>query len=401
MRWNGLKSCLSGGSRAGRLRPHILPVLVWLGVGACVVVLLRQRAERFEVVGLAQGRVHQVAATCAGRLKEVRVQLFEEVSQEQTLAVIDTVLDNETLQAELNTALAEVQHLKAQLAPTREQLLAEAANLETDRVAAMRRFSVDMENARLRILELTALLETDRITLEDLAVEVKIVQDLLEQDAVAAYQLQKAQVQYDALAKTIEENENLLDQAAKDFLVAHERRDEFARHRPQHPSVDSSLEVLQKAIKVQEQIVEELLARRVPLVLKSPFDGVVIQILVRANEALLLRAGENALRMPGEVVMPGEPILTVAEAKPSEIIAYAREEQLARVRERMVVKLIKSSELAQIASSQVVYLGPVMELMPERLWRNPNIPQWGRPMLIGIPPGFELVPGELVGIRGL
>jgi hypothetical protein len=89
------------------------------------------------------------------------------------------------------------------------------------------------------------------------------------------------------------------------------------------------------------------------------------------------------------------------EAEPAEIIAYAREDQLGRIRERMTVELIKTSEPAQIAGSQVVYLGPVMELMPEQLWRNPNIPQWGRPMLINIPPGFELIPGEMVGIRGL
>jgi hypothetical protein len=38
--------------------------------------------------------------------------------------------------------------------------------------------------------------------------------------------------------------------------------------------------------------------------------------------------------------------------------------------------------------------------MPQRLWRNPNIPQWGRPVLIDIPPGLSLVPGEVVGIRG-
>jgi multidrug resistance efflux pump len=387
--------------RSGRLRTHLLPVLIWAGAVVCVVVLFQRRAERFEVMGLAQGRVHQVAATCAGRLKDVPVQLFEQVSQGQTLAVIDTVLDNEALQAQLDTALAEVQHLKAQLAPTREQLLAEAANLQTDRVAAMRRFSVDVENARLTVLEFKALLETDRIMLEDLAVEVEIVQGLLEQDAVAAYELQKAKVQYDALAKKIQENEQVLTQAAEDFVRAQQRLDEFARHQPQHPSVDSSLEVLQKAIKVQEQIVEELLARRVPLVLKSPFDGVVIQILVRANEALLLRAGENALRMPGEVVLSGEPILTVAEAKPVEVVAYVGQDQFGRVRRDMGVELIKSSEPPQVASSQVVCLGPVVELIPERLWRNPNIPQWGRPMRIRIPPGFELVPGELVGIRGL
>jgi multidrug resistance efflux pump len=398
MKGTGLKSCWRRRLQSGRLRLHVLPVLVWLVALACVAILFHQRAQRFEVVGLARARVHQVAANCTGRLKEVPVGLFERVKRGQILAVVDT---NENLQAQLDTALAEVQRLKAELVSTENQLLVEAVNRESDWIAARRRFFVDAEGARLRVLELKTLLETDRITLEDLAVEVKIVSSLLEQGAVAPYELQKAEVQYNALAKQVDENEHLLEQAVQDFLQTQDRRDEFAKRQPQHPSVDSSLEALQKAVKVQERLVEELLARRVPLVLKSPFDGVVIQILVRANEALLLRAGENALRMPGEVVTAGEPILTVAEAKPSEVVAYAREDQLGRVQERLAVELIKTAEPVQVASSQVVYLGPVMELMPERLWQNPNVPQWGRPILIGVPPGFELVPGELVGIRGL
>ncbi|MHC4060116.1 MAG: HlyD family secretion protein [Planctomycetota bacterium] len=399
MKWVSFKGRRS--SPSGWVRAHVLPILVWVGAVMCVVVLMRHRVRRFEVVGIARGRVHQVAANCAGRLQDVRVQLFGQVSEGQPLAVITTVLDNENLQAQLNTALAGVQQLQAQLATTEETLLAEAANLEADRIAARRRFAVDVENARLRVLEVKTLLETDRIMLEDLDVEVKIVRSLLDEDAVEPYELQKVQVQYNALATKIEENEHLLERATQDFIRAEARRDEFAKLQPQHPSVDSALELIQQATRVQERLVEELLARRVPLVLKAPFDGVVIQVFVRVNDARSLRPGENTLRMPGEVVMPGEPILTIVEAEPAEIIAYAREDQMGRIRERMAVELIKTSEQAQIASSQVVYLGPVMELMPEQLWQNPNIPQWGRPMLIKIPPGFELIPGELVGIRGL
>ena len=401
MEGTGLKSCWNRRLQSGQLRLHVLPALVWLVALACVVILFHQRAQRFEVVGLARARVHQVAANCTGRLKEVPVRLFEQVKRGQILAVVDTVLDNENLQAQLDTALAEVQRLKAELVSTENQLLVEAANRESDWIAARRRFFVDAEGTRLRVLEAKTQLEGDRILLEDMAVEVKTAQELLDQGAIAPYELQKAEVQYNALAKQIEENEHLLEQTVQDFIRTQERRDEFAKRQPQHPSVDSSLEALQKAVKVQEQLVEELLARRVPLVLKSPFDGVVIQILVRANDALLLRAGENVLRMPGEVVTAGEPILTIAEAKPSEVVAYAREDQSGRVQERMAVELIKTAEPVQVVSSQVVYLGPVMELMPERLWQNPNVPQWGRPILIGVPPGFELVPGELVGIRGL
>jgi hypothetical protein len=113
------------------------------------------------------------------------------------------------------------------------------------------------------------------------------------------------------------------------------------------------------------------------------------------------RPGEDVLRRPGEFVLAGDPILVVAEKEPTEIIAYIGQEQLAKVKETMVVQIVKSTEPAQIASSQVVSLSPTMELMPQRLWRNPNIAQWGRPILIKIPPGLKLLPGETVGIRGL
>ncbi len=107
------------------------------------------------------------------------------------------------------------------------------------------------------------------------------------------------------------------------------------------------------------------------------------------------------LRRPGEVVLAGDSILSIAQSKPTEIIAYARREQLGLIREGMPVQLVKNTEPAQIASSQITHLGPIMEVMPQRLWKAPDIPEWGRPMLITIPPGLKLMPGELVGIRGL
>jgi multidrug resistance efflux pump len=373
--------------RSGRLRVHILPILVWIGAVVGVVVLFQHRAERFEVLGLAQGQVHQVAATCDGRLKDVPVQLFEKVGRGQTLAVIDTVLDNENLQAQLDTASAEIQHLKAELVSTEDQLSAEAVNRQTDWVGAQRRFFVDVENARVAVLELKAQLEADRMALQELELDNKtfLIQRLSDQNDTTFFELQQIRARYSTLANQIEENEHLLEQAGQDLRKAQQRRDEFAQRRPQDPSVDSALEIIREAVKVQEKRIGEFLARRVPLVLESPFDGVVSQII----------------RGPGEAVLAGDPILAVAEARPSEIIAYAGADQLGRVQERLAVELIKTTEPAQVAASQVVYLGANIELMPQKLWQNPNIPEWGRPVLIKIPPGLELVPGEVVGIRGL
>jgi multidrug resistance efflux pump len=369
----------------GRLRPHIMPVLVWLGVLSCVVVLFHHRSQRFEVLGIAQGQVRQIAATCTGRLKTLPIELFGKVSEGDTLAVIDVMLDDENTEAELAVMSAEIQHLQAELLPTKERLLSEATERETNIIADQRRFNVDVENVRLRILELKTLIETDRITAEDLAVEVKIVEGLLEQDAVSPYELQKAKTQYNILAQKIEGSKRLLNQAEQNLKQAQQRQNEYAKLRPQHPSADSAMTVIQKAIEVQEQRIKELIARREVLVLKSPIDGIVNHIQ----------------KGPGETILPGESILSITELIPREIVAYADENQAGLIEKRMAVKLVKNSTPAQIARSQVVHISSTIELMPQRLWRSPNIAQWGRAMIIKIPPGLKLLPGETVGIRGL
>lgn len=387
--------------RSGHLQlQRLMPILVWVAVLLCAIALFHRRSQRFEVIGLAQGRVHQVAAPCDGQLKIVCVDLFDEVTKGQTLAA----LDDELIKAQMAAIGAEIEHLMAQLIPTQEQLLAEAANLETTHVGNQRRFFVDVENAGLRILQLRALIASDRITVEELAMEVKILQELVKQDAVAPYELQRAQVQYNSLAKKIEENEHLLEQAKIDLEQTQQRRDEFAARQLQHPSVDSALEVIRKAAQVQEKLLEQLLVQRDSLMIKAPADGIVIQIQANANIAALRRPGEGILRRPGEVVLAGDPILTIAERQPTEVVAYAREDQLNWVREGMTVELVElaqSGGRAQVGRSQILRVGPTIEQMPQRLWRNPVIPQWGRPFLVKIPPAMTLLIGERVAIRRL
>ena len=376
-----------------RLRPHLLPIVVWLIALGCVGVLFSRRTQRFEVLGIAEGQVYQVATNCPARITEVSVQLFDTVTKGQTVAVVNTVLDNEQprgeLQAQLATTLAEIEHLTAQLVPTQDSLSAEKSDRQTNRISDERRFSVDVENTRLEILRLRGLIQTDKIMLEDLALDVKITQDLVDQQAVVLYELQKVQAQYNTLAKKIEENESLLVQAEAALKQAQERLDEYIKNQPYHPSVDDALEVIRKAIRVQERRMDELLTQlealnaRESLELKAPFDGVISQVLRRQSET----------------VLAGEPILTVTQSRPTEIIAYAGEGQLNLVREGMNVELIKSTEPAQIAYSRVTHVGPNIEQMPVHLWRNPNIPQWGRPFRIEVPAQMVLTVGEVVGIR--
>ena len=150
---------------------------------------------------------------------------------------------------------------------------------------------------------------------------------------------------------------------------------------------------------VQEQIAT--MKARTAVEIKSPIDGVVIPISGNANEVLLKRQGEETIRRAGEVVAAGDPILAVAQTEPTEIVAYASEQQVGLLEQDMSVELVKIRYPAQIAQSRGLSIGPTIELLPQRLWQSPTIPQWGRPVVIDVPAGLNLVPGELVGVRGL
>ena len=378
-----------------RLRLHFFPVVVWLCALMCVVFLFSRRSKRFEVIGITQGQMSQIATNSPGRVVSVNVQQFDSVTEGQTLAVVNTVLDNEQLrselQAQLATVLAEIQHLTTQLVPTQDSLLADEYDRENTRINDSRRFSVDVENARLEILRLKALIETDRISLEDLALEVKISQELVDQKVVPPYDLDKSRAQYNTLSKKIEENEKLLEQANSALEDAQKRQKEYLQFQPHNPSVEGALEVIRAAIRVEEKRMDEVLKQiesldlREAVELKAPFDGIVSQVL----------------RQPSEAVLAGEAILVVTNTEPENIIAYTNEEFINLIQEGLTVELIKMSDPARIAHSEVIYVGPTVEQLPTRLWQNPNVPQWGRPFLIEAPPDMELTVGEAVGIRRL
>jgi len=291
------------------------------------------------------------------------------------------------MQAELAVGSAEIERLKAELATTEDSAKSEATSIENDRMAAKRRFTVDVENTRLQILQLKTIIEADRLAMKNTIIDKKIaaVRSITDTNETAYYGLKKIDGEYNLLAGKIKDNEQLLAQAEQDLKEATNRSEQFDQNQPFYPSVDNSLNVIRMAIKVQEQRVEQLHVKGVPIILKSPIAGVVSAIVVR----------------PGETVLPGSTIMTIAENKPVEVLAYVREDQINDIKEGSTVELIKQTPPAQIARTQVFYVGPVVEQMPMRLWRTPNLPQWGRPFLVRVPSDMKLRPGEMVGVKTL
>lgn len=367
----------------GRWRWHAMPLLVWLASVGGVVWLLGHRAQRFELVGIAQGQQRQIAALTNGRLLMVPVQRFERVSQGQTLAV----LADERIQAELATAGAEASRLRAELTAAMTRFAADAELQEAEQMAEARRFAFDVEQTRLDTLELKVVIETDQITFQRRRFELDRLNKLQEQNAVNEYELELAKTKYEALAKKIAENENVLAQSERDMEQAQQRLAAFAQQHPTPADIERLLEPLRQAVTVQELRMAELSLERSMLVLRSPMDGVVNELL----------------RGAGEAVMSGEPILTLAASRPSEVIAYATAAQASRVEPGMAVELqlVRQGAPRRVAESSVQSVGPTIVELPLRLWKSPAVPEWGWPIKIAVSSKLEMLSGERIGVRGM
>ena len=121
------------------------------------------------------------------------------------------------------------------------------------------------------------------------------------------------------------------------------------------------------------------------MVLRSPVAGRVSQILCRN----------------GQTVVPGEPILTVSDRSVKQIITYLHESDDRQVHENSQVLVSSMSRPEQAAESLVVRLGPGLEQLPQRLWRSPTVPDYGRAVVIAGIPRLELTPGELINVKFL
>ena len=93
----------------------------------------------------------------------------------------------------------------------------------------------------------------------------------------------------------------------------------------------------------------------------------------------------------------------VASTRPTAVIAYATSAQAARFAAGSPrrLEMVREGVARQRVSTQVQAVGPTVEQIPARLWRNPTVPEWGWPIKIAIPPELAILCGEVIGVSGL
>jgi multidrug resistance efflux pump len=375
----------------GRVLVRLLPVLVWLLAVAAIVVLYVHRNASFHVVGIAFSQTCTFTAPDSGFLVSLPVTLHQEVRQGQPLAVLRLIPESEVrytqaqFEAEKAAALAELEHLKVQAAAAEQDFIMNQSQGQMETLYRDHQLALDVEKARLLVLEIQTTLEPAKIQLQDLELEKQALTDLVNRKAVEPYELRKIEYQAAALAVQIEQQQQQLEQSRRDLETASSRLEAFRASRPAPVQTTVSLESLQRAISLQEKRLAELLKPDFDIILKSPFDGVVSSICYTA----------------GQTIMKDLPILTVTAPVPEHVVAWLDQDYSGTLTLNQPVELVKTSLPRRVMRSEISRIGPALELMPERLWHNPSVPQWGRPIMIPVHPEMQLVPNEIVGVRGI
>jgi multidrug resistance efflux pump len=356
-----------------------LPLVVWLAAASMAAALLTGRARGREYIGLASAMRYTVSSPVAGRVEAVLVRELDEVRKGQIVAR----LEDEMLQARIQTAVTTTKQLTAELEAEQARLTAGRGPLAEAYSSDLRRFRMDEQGRRLSVLSLRVEVENDQIEYERLRLDADRAAQLYERGILSEAERELARLAAKQVAARLESNKELLATTEAEVREATRRREDFERAHPSAAQVRPALAPLEEAIHVQEGILQELRAEQANLVLRAPVSGAVTQVLCRK----------------GQAVGPAEPILVVSEDTPTEILAYLPESAAGRVHEQTIVEITRRADPSRVAESVVTRVGASFELKPLQLWRDPRVPEHGLPVAIAAVPALRLTPGEVVFVR--
>lgn len=356
-------------------RRKTLPLIVWGVCAAVCFTMLATRVRRFEYVGLANTPTYEISANAPATVASVSVGLYDRVEAGQVVVV----LDDARVQAAIETAKANVRQLSAELDAARAGLggASGPGALATD----MRRFSIDEDRRRLEALTLKVTLETDRVEMDRRKVAMNRAATLREAKLVSDAEYDDARLLYEEIKKRNEENERLLAETEETVRRTQARRLDYERSGGAG-SEPVAFKPLREAINVEMQRLKEIEVQRQSLYLESPVTGRVSRI----------RAGR------GQSVVAGEPIVMIEEESVREIVAYLREGDARDVLPNAKARVV-SARSGKVVDSVVVAVGPGLEALPQRLWKNPQVAEYGRGVTIAVSPMMGLTPGEMVSVR--
>lgn len=325
-------------------------------------------AVRIDVVSPADGTL--LAAS------REPLELFDKVREGQVIAR----LDQREVHMDLAAMRNDIARLRIDLMNTEASMKERRVARQYDHQSLARNLTLDVETLRLDMLDRRAAIAADEAELQGISKQIEAIEGLVEDGLQSGVTLLELQRERGVVRERIEKNRKALKEAEAQKAECEQRLASLGVGLA--PDVEALLTQVREAITEQETRVRILRDRFELAKIRSPVSGTITAIH----------------SWPGQSVTAGLPIMSIASADTQHIVSYVRQEAGLKPEVGMPVRVTTRSLPRYTARAQVQEVGPQVELVPMHQLQDPNIPEWGQPVLIDLPKMLNLRPGELVDL---
>ncbi len=335
-----------------QVRVNLVPPVIFLAVLCLTVWLWGRNLASPVLMGSAEGQEAEVASPKVGRLAQLNVKLYQEVTVGQPIAVIEAV-DPAVLSNNLAVIRAEMELIRV-----------EAGYRAGDRV----RYSQFELEFMLRRVDLAL----QRLAMPLAQLELSRTEALLKEQIAAQADYDIAKLKADQSEAQVKETEQTIAAAEKSL----------SKLNPELANEDAAF--VRAKLAIQEQKLRLAEAEFHPIVLTAPISGRISKLA----------------KQPGATVAANEAIVTIADPKVDRILGFIGQPLRLEPKVGTTVEIRSRNAKRTVGKSHVTHVGPRVELFnaPLRVRGMGSAQERGLPILMEVPAGMELRPGELVDI---
>ncbi|PYK98838.1 MAG: hypothetical protein DME19_10970 [Verrucomicrobia bacterium] len=348
-----------------------LPIIAFAVVAATISYMWNRNLAPTTFVGEVEAVQENVASPKPGQLADLSVDQFQSVKAGEVVARVITT-DPKVIEASLGVIRAEVELLKTGMDPILNQHR-DAVNYQQLRLGWLVQ-RVDLAAARVRLQFAESELQRVARLFAENIVPRGIPQQATGQNGVSGYEV--ALRDRDALRTEVEERGNVvaeIEQKLRELKVP----ETWENPQTTSPAISAAIAVQDEKLRLTE-------AQLNPSILKAPMDGIVSKVLRRS----------------GETVLAGDPIITLSAPRAQRIIGFMRQPLPFEPKVGDPVKVYTRRPHRQVADARIQQVGVQMELVsaPMRIRGFGTAMERGLPVLLNLPAGLEVHPGELVDL---
>jgi len=358
-----------------------LPITLafWSAAGLGAWMLHESRPVTQEFLGVVRSHEVEVASAIDGRIETLPIALYQYVETGEVIATLDPA----QIQAGIATARAEMIKLRSELGAERARLENAERVSGFDRVMELRRYLSDESEARIDGLEIQGEIASNVVQEQRLRVRLTRLQGLAAEGLTPVAEIEELELRIERTVAEIDADRELLSASLEELEKAQQRTGFYRESLPEEPAHAPILEPLNLALDVQEAAIDELLIAARELVVRAPVDGHVASL-----------TGHR-----GRVVAAGDALLTLIPSGVLEVEVFIPEAELGALEVEDPVLLSSILQPERMVESTVIRIAPDVRAVPERLWLDPTIPEFGRVALVRGTPALGLSPGERVLVR--